>query len=86
MAMLNEYTVLLLYPDYVADNYGQETYQAHVMALNEKDAVSKAQVECVQALEGDAEPGSSGIDSLDDLFVLALYEGHLADIKGRAGL
>uniref|UniRef100_A0A6M3XLK9 Uncharacterized protein n=1 Tax=viral metagenome TaxID=1070528 RepID=A0A6M3XLK9_9ZZZZ len=37
------YTVLLLYPDYIADEFGKETYLAHVMAQSAREAVTQAQ-------------------------------------------
>ena len=39
------YTVLLLRPDYVADDYGSETYLARVTACSAQVAVVKAQKE-----------------------------------------
>ena len=67
---MKKFTILLLYPSYVAETYGQETYQAWVEAASVEEAIEKAQVE------------ASGGDSPQDFFVLAAYEGHHEDIKG----
>ena len=42
-----EWTVLLLRPDYYADEYGTDTYLAHVEAENAERAVYRAQGEAV---------------------------------------
>lgn len=36
------FTVLLLYPDYAADTFGQDTYLAYVHAVDAEEAVTKA--------------------------------------------
>lgn len=41
--MKTYYTVLLLYPDYITDNFGQETYMCFVKTLSPKCAVELAQ-------------------------------------------
>jgi hypothetical protein len=71
---MKKYTVLLLYPDYVTDVYGQDTYQDHVEAACIKEAVAKARLDCEQ------DTGIS-FEHLTDLYVLAVYEGHLHDLK-----
>ena len=40
---MKEYTVLLLYPDYVADEFGKETYLSWVEAESPEQAMAKAQ-------------------------------------------
>lgn len=77
---MKNYTVLVLRPDYLADPYGEDTYMAHVAA----EEVSEAQhLACKEAnlvdtpvLSSDHDPDSAG-----DYFVLAVFEGHLADLK-----
>jgi len=44
----SKYTVLLLYPDYLADNYGESTCLHHVKASDGKEAVRLARKECVE--------------------------------------
>lgn len=39
---MRKFTVILLYPDYLAENFGQEIYTAHVEAVSPADAVQKA--------------------------------------------
>ena len=41
---MNKYTVLLLRPDYMADEFGKDTYLAHVMADGAEQAQVLAQV------------------------------------------
>lgn len=73
------YTVLLLRPDYVADNYGQDTYQAHVTAANVEEAITKGQE---QAVEADLAPGCIPVEvNPEDYFVLSVHTGHLQDLK-----
>lgn len=77
--MLKPYTVLLLRPDYVTDNYGLDTYLAHAWA---KDGPGQAvQTARAEAVELDC-PGSllDGADP-DDYAVLAVFEGHLNDLN-----
>lgn len=79
---MNKYTVLLQRPDYIADDYGQDTYLAHVLAIDVLTAQETAQQE---AYSGDF-PGSDAEErdpcsSCADYFVLAVFEGHLNDLK-----
>lgn len=67
---MKKYTVLLLYPDYQADAYGQETYLAHVNAGSPKLAARDAQLE---ADRGGGRP--------EDFQVLLVCAGHVLDVK-----
>lgn len=71
---LQPYSVLLLYPDYIANNYGQETYFTHIEATRPADAAKFAQ--CQLALEFDDGGGAP-----DDFFVLLVIEGHHSDVN-----
>jgi hypothetical protein len=75
---INKYTVLLLLPDYVANEYGKDTYLVHVDAVDAKEGKRKAQIEAfgIQLDPDDADP-----DVLDDWYCLAIFEGHLEDIR-----
>ena len=42
---MNNYTVLLLRPDYIADEFGKDTYLAHVVANGAAEAQKLAQAE-----------------------------------------
>jgi hypothetical protein len=76
--MRRKYTVLLLYPDYMADNYGHETYLAHVEAKTVPAAIFAARKQVVAS--------AFNVPSIvegrcNDLHVLAVFEGHLPDLK-----
>ena len=67
-----KYTVLLLRPDYIASDYGQDTYLAWV----EADDVAEAQVLAqLEAAEADREKEPS------DYYTLFVAAGHLNDLK-----
>jgi hypothetical protein len=63
------YSVLLLYPDYLSEQYGEETYYAFVEAANSLDAVAAAQREA--AVAQDVE-----IDDPADFAPLLVTRGH----------
>lgn len=69
----NKYTVTLLYPDYVADNFGQDVYVAHVEADWPGGAISIAR-EKVGATVPD-------VENLEDFHVVSVFEGHLEDLQ-----
>ena len=66
-----KYTVILLRPDYMAGNFGQDTYMDHVEAPDAISAVQEARTGAINADYGDdayeALPG--------DYFVLAVFAG-----------
>jgi len=83
---VNPYTVLLLYPDYIADEWGIETYLAHVTADNPKDADKLARMDAAAAQPGD--PDCDDDDAQESRAQLAadfhthcIFEGHLIDLK-----
>ena len=47
--MVTKYSVVLLYPDYLADNYPEETYLAWVTAETPRAAAAAARKEVVDA-------------------------------------
>lgn len=73
--IISDYTVLLLVPDYVATEFGHETYLAHVAADTPAKALVKAQWLAANAIH-DVGP--------DDFHVLFMCRGHADDIKDRA--
>lgn len=76
---MNKYTVLLLRPDYMTDNFGQDTYQAWVEAPDPIRAKAFAQQ---QAFEADrAREDLPALENLEDYFVLAVYAGHIEDLN-----
>jgi len=70
---MKTYTVILLWPDYVASSFGQETYMTSVDAVDPECAVVTAQEE---AMDSD-----DNINDKDDLFVIAVIEGEHNDVK-----
>ena len=70
------YTVLLAYPEEVADVYA-ETYQAHVFAKNPADAVDAA----VKQMVANAGCGEMGDPPGSDVKVQAVYRGWLEDLS-----
>ncbi len=82
---MKRYTVLLLRPDYIADDYGQDTYLAHVEAFDVLTAQETAQREAYQTdgfFDGDDE--HDPVSACADYLVLAVFEGHLNDMKEDA--
>lgn len=71
---LKPFSVLLLYPDYLSDNYGEETYYAHVTALNADDAIKVAQTEAAKA--NTAEGEEFDIRDAQSFAPLLVIEGH----------
>ncbi|MCK9382926.1 MAG: hypothetical protein M0P95_17925 [Sulfuritalea sp.] len=67
-----KYTVLLLLPDYAADNYGQDTCLSHVDARTVEDAVIRAQ---------DEASNNGHTAAADDFHPLLVLRGHHDDIK-----
>jgi len=76
---MKKYSVLLLYPDYLAGNYGEDTYYAHVEAPDVKSAQLSAQKEVVREnmidieYDGDMRP--------EHFAVLLVVEGHHYDLS-----
>lgn len=62
------YSVLLLYPDYLANNYGEETYYTYVRASAPAEAVTAAQKEVADV--------NGAEDSAADFLPLLCIEGH----------
>jgi hypothetical protein len=78
---MKPFTVLLLYPDYVSQNYGQETYLAHVSAANPTSAVEAARQACRLENEWHLFPDS---DCSNDMHALFVTDGHHVDLSGGA--
>ena len=78
---MKKYTVLLLRPDYIADEFGMDTYLAHVEAASVGAAQAQAQVE---ARDSDQELDDDDDDWNDptDYHVQCVFEGHLDDLSG----
>jgi len=46
---VKKFTIIMLYPDYLAHNYGEETYVAHVESEDLQLAIRAAQLEASKA-------------------------------------
>lgn len=77
-----KYTVLLLFPQYMTDGT-INTYLAHVEAADVPEAILLARTQVEADELGDAEPGSSPAEILEDYEVLAVFYGHLVDHKDQ---
>ncbi len=77
------YSVLLLYPDYAATQYGEETYLAHVTGASVEAAMASAQDEAFGDYQGDFEDkGDATVDGRNpaDFVVLMCVAGHHNDL------
>ena len=74
---MKKYTVLVLRPDYIASEYGKDTYLAHVEAASVGAAQAQAQVE---ARDSDQEPDDDDWNDPTDYHVQCVFEGHLDDL------
>lgn len=75
MMPILKFSVLLLYPDYLAETYGDETYFTHVKAPTVEAAIKKARAEATRANKGYVEDPA-------DFGCLLVIEGH-HKAKGR---
>ena len=75
---MKNYTVMLMYPDYIAENWGEDTYLAHVEATTPRSAVRKARDAFDQAL---VESDGEGMNDLTDAAVVCCFEGHHKDLN-----
>ena len=71
---MKSYSVLLLYPDYMTDNFGQETYYTFVTAPDADAAIAAAQQEAVQVNTGEGEEPDA--EATADFLPLLVLEGH----------
>lgn len=78
-----KYTVLLLYPDYIATDYGSETYTTVIDADSIEEAIYNAQIEAKQANQVDYEAQRDFFNAFDpddnidpeDFTALGVFEG-----------
>ncbi len=69
---MKQYTVLLLYPDYISSD--REDFMAYVEANNPKRAVRAAREEAVKL-------NDLRVNSLDDFRTIAVFEGKHLDVR-----
>lgn len=70
---MKPYTVILIYPDYIASQYGEEFWYDHVEAENVAQAIETAQQNAQHANRA-YESGCA-----KDFAVVAVFEGHHYD-------
>ena len=68
------WTVLLLYPDYLTDDYGSDTYLAWVRTVTPEEAVPSAQRRAVAA-QRDCSTGATVDVAPDDFKMVAVWRG-----------
>lgn len=73
---MKKYTVLLLYPDYIADSYGEDTYLGWVVADSPEKAVKKAQREVMNRQPSDLRRAA-------DFLCLAVFDGFHNDLRNK---
>lgn len=73
---MKTYTVIVIYPDYAADNYGEEFYIDTVYAPNPAAAIQLTQKQAAEA--------NSSIESPADFALVACFEGD-PEMVARAG-
>jgi len=69
---MNQYTVVLAVPDYIADNFGQDTYIASISNVDDPhEAVRLAKQEAATHWEDDG----YDVDDPEDFSLLVSFEG-----------
>lgn len=66
---MKQYSVLLLYPDYVTDTFGHDTFYTFVEAACTSIAVQNAKIECGRL-------NKMPMSEIFDLHCLLVIEGH----------
>jgi hypothetical protein len=73
MSTKRKFTVVLLYPDYMADDYGTDLYVAHVEADTPEQSVPLAQAQAAEYQEEfDGDPA--------DFAMILVFEGHILPV------
>lgn len=75
------YTVILMYPDYLTNDYPLETYMTTVRAADPGEAQMRAQEEAWAPHRDAYGDGPDKAVDLDDFYVIATIRGKHADIK-----
>lgn len=76
---MKKYTVLLKRPDYIADE--EDTYLDHVEADNVPEAQKLAQMNAFEEDVAQEDRQDYNDDVTDDYRVLAVFVGHINDLK-----
>jgi len=72
MSNTEAYTAIILWPDYLADDYGEDYILCHVKAPNGTAAIRKAMASTARKLDRIG----YGLKDLYDLKCIALFHGH----------
>lgn len=74
-----EFTCVLLYPDYYASTFGQDTWTDAVAADTPATALAVARAHCIaeQAVDG-------AIEAPEDLYCVAMFSGRHSDVSPLA--
>lgn len=80
-ASSNKFTVVLMRPDYMTSDFGQDCYVAHVEAVSEYAAVDAGQHEAAEADHKEGEEGlrdiwEGALPNHEDYYPLLVFEGH----------
>ncbi len=67
-----KFSVLLLYPDYLAETFGHDTYYAQVTGADVPAAIHAAQAQAVDGQQGECDPA--------DFFPLLVVDGWHTDL------
>lgn len=70
------YTVILIYPDHIATNYGEEFFTAYVGETTPQRAVRRARAKALAANELSSDPKSENYCNPKDFAVVAVFHGH----------
>ena len=73
---MKKYTVILIYPDHVAENYGEEFYTAYVEAKTPKQALAEARAKALTDNSLSSDPESDNFCDAADFACVAMFEGH----------
>lgn len=76
MKIVEKYSLLLLRPDYMAENYGTDTILMHVEAETPLEALGKATTMAAKIDE---------VDNPDDYYCLLCAEGWIKDLSDGRG-
>lgn len=66
---MKPYTIILLRPDYMTDDFGHDTFTDHVEARDIDLAIKTAQLQACHA-------DQNTVSKKDDYYPLAVFEGH----------
>lgn len=77
-----QFTVVLLKPDYVADNFGQDIAVLHIDAPDVESAETRAQEQYRDAYCKNSDEDIED-NPAEDYHVLAVFKGHLHNIQSQ---